>query len=44
MSKLAFFALLSATAALSLVGAKPKATLLFSVKDHRTSDPAISAD
>ena len=44
MSKLALFAMLSATAALSFVGAKPKPSLLFSVKDHRTSDPAISAD
>jgi Tol biopolymer transport system component len=44
MSKLGSFAILSVTAALSLGGPAPKPKLLFTVTDHRTTDPAISAD
>ena len=42
MRKLALFAMLSATAALSLAGPRPPKTLLFSLKDHSTHDIAIT--
>ena len=44
MRKLALLAMLTTTAGLSLAGPKPKATLLFSLKDHVVRDPAITAD
>lgn len=44
MRRFALFAMVSATAALSAGPPIPKSTLLFSVKDHRTSDPAVSGD
>jgi Tol biopolymer transport system component len=44
MSKLALLAMLSAAAALSFGPPTPKATLLFSVKNHKAGDPAVTAD
>jgi Tol biopolymer transport system component len=44
MNKLALLAALSATAALSFAGPKPKKTLLFTLKDHTARDPAVSPD
>src|SRR5262245_41006220 len=44
MKKLALFAMVSTTAALTVAGPKPKVTPIFTVKGHTVRDPAVSAD
>jgi hypothetical protein len=44
MRKLALFAVVSATAALTAAGPKPKATFLFSLKDHRARHWHVAPD
>ena len=44
MRKLALLAVVSATAALTAAGPRPKATFLFSLKDQRARHWALSAD
>lgn len=44
MRKLAIVAVLSTLAAVPLAGPRPRSTLLFTVRNHVTSDPTITAD